>query len=391
MADGKTLEKGDWHLPATMLNILWSDVYPRMLANIWRGDKNWFPHSDYSYKTRNWLAIAADDGSPVQEEAKGLLEDRHTFGATTPEEYDRLYDRNVKEGLKRRIDDLIALAAARRDEAGKVDPSRGVFEQRALRLKAYLDDPHAVPIRIIDHDAYDFLLSRDGVEFFKPEQPQTPEALLQRYTIRTTGRLPLGLPALFATNGGGDGHVDLVQIDTPDNPGLIVSRPERQDTAADESDELFKQRHLVRRDHEADDYWQIPGGVYRAIVYETPRVVATIWYHHYAGSTSEDGYQARYGSRADSGLRDIFEERLELTLPPSRDMRYFSPPSAGGTKPYETLGSWISQEINIVRAGFFFPELLEEDKAPDLDSMLSDIAAGTAGNPVITSSVGGPD
>lgn len=385
-----------WQIPGTILNILWGDVYPRLLAMFWREDRKWFPNAAYSFSTRNLLEIACNPG-PLHDEANRFLdgidppsngETKKRRNATTPAEYDQAYDEYVKTNLGKEIDRLIEL---------QVGGAESQFGRRASKVKEYLTDPRSIPIRIIENiEAYDFLLSRDGIELFKLPRPKDAVDLLHRYTIRKSGRMPIGIPDLLAGANGANGHVDLVQLDNPTNPSLIVSRPEKRKVG--ETEALFQARQQVRLVREGEGYWQIPGAVYRWLAYEHPRIIATIWLHEFRETTDRGkpwAYIDRYSRWGDDGLRRIFEERLEISLPDSGDMPRFNPPSAhgGGAEDYVdgdiSINLWNPTDINVVDKGFFFPELvaISEDVGEDpLDIMLKDIAAGRAGNPVITGS-----
>ena len=435
MANGNSATGEAWHLPASMLSVLWADVFPRVLAKTWQKQRKdrwrWFNNHAYSYKTRNYLEIMDLSQGTLFDAAKRALDDRETFGAREKTEdrvieYENRYQENLKKELREWIRELAVLAGE--DEASVMapadDPSswqaeatdltriepdheprfNSEFGRKAKLLHDYLGLESSVPIRIIDDEAYDFVLSNEGVDLFKPKPPTKAEELLQRYTVRETGNFPVSLPSLFGpqahggngANGAHDGvspgRIDLIQMEGPTNPSLVIKRPASQDKQ--ESDELFRARLLSREMREtSDNFWQIPGSILRSVQYDLPKVVATIMYHREGnrGDVDENGkplrdrygnYEGRYSQL--KGLREIFEERLEVSLPPVAQMYYFGPLSAARANRPDDLWGWDEEQINITDQGLVFPELRAPDLELSLDDMLQVISKGAAGNPVIT-------
>jgi len=146
--------------------------------------------------------------------------------------------------------------------------------------------------------------------------------------------------------------------------------------------------------------WQISGAVYRGIGAELPRIVATMWYEQLTGCTvDEHTYTIRFPD-PDRGMRSIFEDRLETSLPRFGQMRFGLHPGTttvnlGGTSltvptlaatsiPASSLNAfWNADDVMITNAGLCVPP---QPGAPSLDAMLDEIIAGTAGNPVFTDS-----
>jgi hypothetical protein len=135
--------------------------------------------------------------------------------------------------------------------------------------------------------------------------------------------------------------------------------------------------------------WQVEGSVFRGMMTEWPRIVATIWMERLQQAPScplpLDGYASRYAKAGNSGgpgqpqygeLRKIFEERLETQLHSDEWMRL------------EVRNGL--DDVLVTDQGFLLPpveNLPGSDDRQRLDSIAEEIAAGRAGNPVFTDSM----
>jgi len=123
--------------------------------------------------------------------------------------------------------------------------------------------------------------------------------------------------------------------------------------------------------------WQLEGSVYRGILEQLPRVVATVWRERlhattYRCSVDPDSYSARWGNP--DTMRDIFRERLETSLPRPAKMIFkvgAAPPDVERADP----------DVMITNRGITFPNITAP---PSLTDMFKAISTGAAGNPVFT-------
>ncbi len=341
-----------WVLPAWILNVLWGDVMPLLAARCWRGGP---------------CVIGADN--------------------------DRLA--SLIQGLPGWARD-------------------GRWKERVTPVVAYLGRTDAVPVRTLGEGAYDFLLSNDGVDFLLPERPETAEELYHFYTYRRTGRDPITIPgyltapvsALSGNTRTGPSQIwidpdeimGIAELLPPDCPPLEGVRArlrrmeERSKSACEARRARARQAARHREGPEAppderlrvrlggtgnlacilQDFrcWQLEGAVAQAIFVETPRIVASIW-------MDPDGdYATRWERAGDDGMREIFEERLEVSLPEEDQMAFTLHPASDGSP------SWVVDDIMVTNRGFFFPPL--PPSPPGFEEMLDEIVDGRAANPVFT-------
>ena len=343
-----------WVLPAGVLNVLWGDVMPLLAARCWRGGP----------------CVIGADNARLASLIKGL--------------------------------------------PGWTREAR--WKDRVAPVVAYLGQDDAAPIRTLGEGAYDFLLSNDGVDFLLPERPETAEELYRFYTYRRTGRDPITIPgyltapvsALSGNTRTGPSQIwidpdeilgiaDLLPPDCPPRTGVrarLQRMEERSRDACEARKARARQAARHRRGPESppDDRlrvrlggtgnlacilqdfrcWQLEGAVTQAIFVETPRIVATIWME---GNPDGD-YSRRWRQPGDDGLREIFEERLEVSLP-EVDRMAFTEHEASARSP-----SWADDDIMITNRGFFFPPL--PATPPGFEDMLDEIVDGRAANPVFT-------
>jgi hypothetical protein len=126
--------------------------------------------------------------------------------------------------------------------------------------------------------------------------------------------------------------------------------------------------------------WQLEGSVYRGILEQLPRVVATIWREHYTGySANPVSYFMRWFDDPND-IRSIFMERLETSLPKANEMQFKLEPL---------------DDVLITNHGLVFPALDDPRNPtatdvtgnvplPDWKTMVEAISTGAAGNPVFT-------
>lgn len=336
----------EWELPATVLNIFWSDVFPRHCARVWSG------------KAPPWPALEEDLWCLV-------------------------------------IDDL----------ENWLDETRSEFRERVGIVYEYISGNLKRPLfRYMGTGGFDFVLSDTGVDVFAPPTPPEEEVDFQAYmarlyTFRSTGRLPIGLPEFLAP-GVPTAPTSLrpgTQMDAMTGASQIEYPEDDWDTVArwlgyeESSDPRFEA--LIVEDPARADYvplsigcvacaladqrkWQVTGAVYRAIMEALPRMVADIWLAMTQGDPSGGAYGKVWDDPTDAGLREQVELRLETHLPPTVRMGSFHGPDI-----YAPRGDG---DVHISSDGLEFPAV--GCHAPTRDGMLEAIWKGNAGNPVFTSS-----
>jgi len=290
----------------------------------------------------------------------------------------------------------------------------GAWRGRAERAVQYLGRPDAAPIRVVGEGGYDFLLSSHGVDFFLPERPETAEDLYHFYTYRRTGTDPITIPGyLTAPVSALSGNVRTGPSQLWIDPDAILAEVELLPAECDAAKGVrAKVQRLVERSAGArearnrraaqaalrregpdappderlrirlegtgnlvcilQDFrcWQVEGAVAQAVFVETPRVVATIWMN------PGGDYASRWSDPGDEGLREIFQERLEVSLPEVDRMAFAEHPASVASP------SWADDDIMITNRGFFFPPL--PAAPPGFEEMLDEIVDGRAANPVFT-------
>jgi hypothetical protein len=265
-------------------------------------------------------------------------------------------------------------------------------------------------LQVLGTRGFDFVLSDAGLDLFMPDKPKTEAELVRYYTFRRTGRRGIGIPQYMSTGSPaiatesptGPGQMEvrydllLNLVSVPPAPPAAPGAPEDapEDPCADRlkclNFHLFGTPEPPKPPHgplrvsiSIDEFmcmlegvrcWQLAGSVYRGIMTELPRVVATIWAERIAGATGDPkSYHNRFPIETNDGLREIFCERLETALPDYGHMRF------------ETYGGL---DVKITNEGLFFPALA--DSYPNLKVMLEAIRDGEAGNPVFTDSMPPP-
>ena len=167
-----------WCIPAGVLNSLWGDFFPRLVAISWR--------SRAAY-------LGAGDPPPLQggTTTTGLLDlllwlrgqmvANTGVGADTP------------PSIRHRLDAVIKFFWAHQAATGK-----------------------PFPFVVAGTGGYDFLLSDWGIEMFMPDAPPDEKELLRYYAFRQTGRPSLGIPSYLTSSA-----LSLISIDAPTGPSQI--------------------------------------------------------------------------------------------------------------------------------------------------------------------------
>jgi hypothetical protein len=284
------------------------------------------------------------------------------------------------------------------------DPAlSNLFKQRLKELDAYFTTcpTTCIPFAMPAKGGYDFLVSSAGLEFFRPDPPTTEKEMFRYYTFRGTGRPAIGIPEYMAYTPN-SGFMTALSTDSPTGPSQIIITQQLLSTmlqslpqSCAEHRECFIRKFKRLIGHKAsagislETYkclvsafrcWQLEGSVYRGMMVETPRIVASVWLERATGTSGDaKSYSTRFGIGTDAGLRRIFRERMETDLPGDQVMKL----EVQGAPPSSNF-DWDARDVMITNQGFFFPEL--RGGYPKLSSMLADIAAGRAGNPVFTDS-----
>ena len=407
-----------WSIPAGVLNSLWGDFFPRLVAIAW--------HDAIVPAPARYLQ--AGDPPPLQggTTGTGLLDLLVWLRGRVTANLDPAVD--TPGSIRHKLDAVIKFFWAHQSATGR-----------------------PFPIVVAGTGGYDFLLSDWGIEMFMPDPPPDAGELLRYYSFRQTGRPSLGIPSYLTPSA-----LSLISIDAPTGPSQIevdagalalVLPPdchppkhllEGWSMTADDWDEM-KQRvkrwptdapalpnpedtpietlHIHwHRDHHwhvcvlrkepkrplrkdepplrvnFDEYvclvrksrcWQVEGSVYRGFATELPRIVATAWME--PGGAGP--YTTAFHDPGEQGLRELLRERLETMLPRFQQMAFQeivgSPPTLPNGAAVPAAPRWNEGDVMITDQGFYFPEL---SAPPDLESMIVEIASGRAGNPVFTDS-----
>lgn len=369
-----------WRVPASVLQVLWGDIFPRFVAYRWVHDS--FP---------------APIGGPNP--------------VVTPDMLIQAIH-NYIHGL---VVDGDATASCKSLGGGNWDCDLSVceltaFEERAKLVIEHLETGSAstkIPIKFTTSEGFDFLLTDAGIELFSPKPPRDSAELLRYYEYRLPGKGTIGIPGYlddadalafdvqspvspsqifidfptYAGLGGGpswgngcvledqedcldfevfgdedrQAFTDFEGADLPEEPGWIG--PVRKITYASYLAAVTKAQ-----------CWWLEGSVYRGILEQLPRIVATAWREQVLSCGSSSSYTAMLA--LPDGLREIFNQRLESTLPPATRMVF-------------ALDAAI-EDVMVTNRGLLVPD--PGTPPVNLDAMLTAIANGRAGNPVFTDS-----
>jgi hypothetical protein len=239
-------------------------------------------------------------------------------------------------------------------------------------LKKYLKKKASAPVRFAGVGGFDFVISDKGIDLFAPPHPAEGKSiedaegkllwqarLVYFYTFRPTGRRAVGLP----------------QYLTGDKKYSLVGAPFLAATGA--SQVLYEPPKAK---------WKVSGAVLRGILEQLPRLTAEVWQEDVVELTRLRDQAAKTD---DTGLRQLFRERLETDLPSGMEFETFSkaPPQKAFATAIKAQGRnlWKNDDSGVVitSKGFYIPEI---PALPDAKDMLRDIARGRAGNPVFTDS-----
>ena len=303
------------------------------------------------------------------------------------------------------------------------------FEARKKVLLSYLATSDCrVPIYFHDtlSGGFDFLLSENGLEFFIPARPDAHQELVRCYTYRRTGRRAIGTPRYLVSEVATDSPTgpsqlivstpNLYNIITGGGQGGDVVGPDGKSEKEEEEDRgeepvcvkdilsclehfpLAESDSRTPRRFATDDYhvltsaayvglmeaarcWQVEGSVYRGIMVELPRVVAVGWLEQLSCTKPiGSSYHQMFTDSGEGGLREIFRERLETSLPTAPKMKFevHPNPTPGCEK------RWKADDVMITDQGFYVPA---PPATPSERDIYKDIMDGRAGQPVFTDSM----
>lgn len=384
-----------WALPAGVLNALWADVFPRLVAKAWihQHDYAWiWPGMTEAHLVESLWRFRAELGPAVAPSHQQVQAERRVELASSGQgiQWDSFRVQSLRSPLNLR----------------NVPPGLDL-RRKVQTIAEYFERDRSVRFNVSGSGGYDFLLSDWGVEFFIPTKPRSAADLMRYFSFRNTGRPAIGLP-LYMESG-----MPSVAIDAPTGASQVFASPElmrerirveREAVEAhlDRPAVLERLRTLLpaptssARPGSSDEVslrvytcsqhdWQMEGTVYRAIMVELPRIVATAWMEK-ENNTDQGGhaYAARVWGRDEfvngpQGFRTLFKERLETSISGGAAFRLQDSGSSEGS---EDL--WDGKDVMITDKGFFFP--VPQKAPPSMDEMLLSIAEGNAGNPVFTDS-----
>lgn len=358
-----------WCITAGILNALWRDTFPRLVAASWERGEDL---ADFINK----------DNDPGNQRAR----------------------------LARRIR---GIKHPRSDEAnparGRMAPDKHenlTFRRRQGAVLDYLQKRSPtppMPIRFPGTGGYDFLLSDEGMDLFYPnwnwrgDKEGKLEELLDFFTYRQSGHPPVGVP--FYCKGGISG----ISASSPVGAGQVGLNAnwKAKTFGKDRVDfKRFVAKQLLGDAEQVFPYrlqevksllfvlrtWQVEGSVYRAIMMELPRQVAKVWRDHrrdYLVPLEEF-------NRDSASLKEVFRRKLETSLPENMEFRAFTP------NPKDRRRVWRGHDVVITDKGFYFPKVnpiethvgVEGRVTPAklITAILGEINKGWAGNPVFTDS-----
>lgn len=341
-----------WYIPGSVLNALWGSVMPRLAATVWRNKLEWPPRGTQGQLVEGSMYAFPLAGEAIKAFWSALAE--NGFGS------EKNYT-NVRD----KLDGSGTLENGIRVSAG----------QRAAHVCLEYFDPAGhldkrMPVRIIRAEAYDFVLSSDGLDIFIPDDPfkdgnGEPDLaggrtqVVNLYRFRETGRRPIALPGVPMTFKAANSHVliPIPQLTTPTGSYQI--------------------HEGWTRGKANDVKWWIAGSTYRGIMASLPRIIACKWYDELVGKNyGPDASVRPTVDRFGSELRKLLEERIETKLPALMQIQV-----ASGREKHPA--GWHAWDVMITDQGFRFPD---PGTAPTPDEILEAIEKGRAGNPVFTDS-----
>jgi len=355
-----------WAVPASVINVLWGDFWPRYIALWW------------------------ERGAPITPPVPAPFFGFGSIGGNA---------------LTQAMTALVAVEAAA--TVPPVTPPASPagwrltrFQKRMKLIYDHIQGPAPIPLTFVGEGGYDFVLSDVGLELFAPAQPLNDFEYMRYYSFRSTGRPSLGVPLYLE-------KADLaLELDAPTGPSQILStQAGLNDVTANSTgcklgqlncfcpqvwrgekpdrDRQFSFQSFLAAT-ESVRQWQLEGAVYRGILTELPRVIAEIWLERLQGATAPNTYNSRFfpGSLT---VREIFKERLETSLPESNLMTFDVDP--------------LALDVRVTNDGLYLPPVPSmpagsvpgvdwdtASNAPLRNLVLREIASGHAGNPVFTNS-----
>jgi hypothetical protein len=359
-----------WHMPGSVLSALWGRIMPRLAARVWR--------TQFGLLRPGETRLSFPPASTKEPEKIGNLLGYLVEGPELEPFWRVLVE--VSMGAQ---DAKAYLDGLQRDGSTRAGVTAG--QRSALAVLRYFDpktpSEFRIPVRFIDSESYDFILHSGGLDIFVPPNParmsdfntlhdfdnpadreRALAEILRMYRFRVTGAPPIGLPGVPATSP--DAEDDYL------TPTIQLAAPTGVSMAHEE---------WLRGTSAGNPKWYITGAVYRGIMAELPRIIASLWHEGRVWTNQSEADKDRtYAGRFRADLKELLEERLEANLP--KEMRFDvgrRPPNGGGA-------TWNPRDVMITHEGLVVPD--PGNKSPDLTSVLVAIEKGIAGNPVFTDS-----
>lgn len=352
-----------WYMPGSVLSALWGVFMPRLAALVWKSEINELNQGETPLK---W----PPDGVTKQL----VCGDTYAYP---------IEGKALQEFWEALATIAFGPGAVVNGELANVTAHTGT-QRVALLLLEYLKPdggPGAkrIQLRVIQGEAYDFVLCSNGLDIFIPRDPflndagkadgpRGQEKVLQMYKFRETGKPPIGLPghpSSFSGGNGSNGDTYLVPI-----PQLTAP------TGAYQIQEDWVKGMA------GDVTWWISGSTYRGMMAALPRVIANLWYEQVAWPKDEKDDRTTRARFNNGGLGKLLEERMETILPRNMHIKVAKEnddPDASVT----ALPGWNKYDVMITDKGMYFPD---PGPAPSPKVLLDAIVQGQAGNPVFTDS-----
>ena len=336
-----------WETNGRMLTILWSHVFPRVVARAW--------------ELQTGVAI------PTQKEINW-----------TRAELLAAIDESRNWGTK-------------------------LYQDRAGELHTHLNTGKGkdLPIVVFGMGGYDYAIGSNGLYLSYPARPDNVLELVRFYSFRESARKAVGVPGLLPPALLPiDASVSARTSGNSSAPGLMTFNKDRLKTITDVNQNncidfmpdpknpnnnvlmSFDAYQDLLRSKKARS-WHVPGVELGRVLAELPRVAAQIWIERYQNTSLIAGSVHRRYKDEESSCRALFEERLELTLPSGMTFKSdASEPQPGVPRERDAL---------INQSGILLPAVDDLSVvAGGSDVLLSRlfglIRDGKAGNPVFTDS-----
>jgi hypothetical protein len=373
LAKKRSGRRRKWYMSGSVLNALWGNIMPRLAASVWRGSLKWPPDTG-AEPLKNGLEAHPLDDNALAMFARQLIE----VGFGTEDNYLKAA-KGRNRLTKAQLSTLVAVEYFHPGVAEKYLSNRP-------------DAKHRVTLRVIEAEAYDFILSDMGFDVFVPPTPgfdapgpvppdradAARQEVLQFYKFRETSKPPIGLPGPPSSP-------------LPEDPDSFITIP--QLTAPTGSHQVPEA--WVRALAEHVDWW-LSGSLYRGLMSAYPRIIASMWYEEVAwGAVAQkytpeeraQTYRARLErgdglGKGDDDLKEMLEERVETVLP--ERLGIFVPEIKKRPEWLEeNAPGWNENDIMLASDGIYFPD---PGPAPSWNRLLDAIEKGVAGNPVFTDS-----